>query len=100
MATQIRIKPTDGGHEVLVLVEHPMDTGQQKKDGKVIPAHWIKKMSFALNGKEVAVADIGVAVSTDPLISILLKGAKAGDTVKVDWSDNLGKTGSAEKKVG
>ncbi len=100
MSTQIRIKKADGGHEVLVLVEHPMHTGQQKKDGKTIPAHWIKKMSFALNGKEVAVADIGVAVSTDPLISILLKGAKAGDTVKVDWSDNLGKTGSAEKKVG
>lgn len=100
MATQIRIKKADGGHEVLVLVEHPMHTGQMKKDGKTIPAHWIKKMSFALNGKEVAVADIGVAVSTDPLISVMLKGAKTGDTVKVDWSDNLGKTGSVEKKVG
>ena len=55
MATQIRIKKADGGHEVLVLVEHPMHTGMQKKDGKTIPAHWIKKMSFALNGKEMAV---------------------------------------------
>ena len=100
MATKIRIKQADGGHEVLALVEHPMDTGQQKKDGVLIPANWIQKMSFSLNGKEVAVADLGVAVSADPLISVMIKGAKAGDTIKVSWSDNMGKTGSAEKKVG
>lgn len=102
MATKLRIKKTDGGHEVLALVEHPMHTGQMKKPGTsdLIPAHWIQKVSFALNGKEVAVADLGVAVSADPLVSVQIKGAKAGDTVKVSWSDNLGKTGSAEKKVG
>jgi len=102
MATKLRIKKTDGGHEVLALVEHPMHTGQQKKKGtnEIIPAHWIQKMTFALNGKEVAVADLGVAVSKDPLVSIRLKGAKSGDKVKVSWVDNKGKTGAAEKAVG
>jgi len=102
MATKMRIKKINGGHEVLALVEHPMHTGTQKKKGTniLIPAHWIQKMTFTLNGKEVAVADLGVAVSSDPLISIRLKGAKSGDKVKVSWVDNKGKTGSTEKSVG
>ena len=97
MRTRIKGKDT----EVLVLVSHPMETGQRKdkKTKKKIPEHYIQKMTFTLNGKEVAVADLGVAVSKDPLIGVRIKGAKAGDKVKVAWSDNKGESGGTESIV-
>ena len=99
--TRMRTKTQDGATEVLVLVSHPMETGQRvdPKTKEKIPAHFIQKLSFTLNGKEVAVVDLGVAVSKDPLVGVKLKGAKAGDKVKVSWSDNKGETGNAEATV-
>ncbi len=99
--TRMRTKKAPDGTEVLVLVNHPMETGQRTdaKTKEKIPAHWIQKMSFFLNGKEVAVADLGVAISKDPLVSVKLKGAKAGDKVKATWSDNKGETGEAEATI-
>jgi len=78
-----------------------METGQRvdPKTKEKIPAHFIQKLSFTLNGKEVAVVDLGVAVSKDPLVGVKLKGAKAGDKVKVTWSDNKGESNNAEATV-
>jgi sulfur-oxidizing protein SoxZ len=99
--TRIRTKTQDGATEILVLVNHPMETGQRvdPKTKEKVPAHFIQKMAFTLNGKEVAVADLGVAVSKDPLVGVKLKGAKAGDKVKVTWSDNKGESNNAEAAV-
>lgn len=99
--TRIRTKTQDGATEVLVLVSHPMETGQRvdPKTKEKVPAHFIQKLSFTLNGKEVAVVDLGVAVSKDPLVGVKLKGAKAGDKVKVTWSDNKGESNSADATV-
>ncbi len=99
--TRIRTKTQDGATEVLVLVSHPMETGQRvdPKTKEKIPAHFIQKLSFTLNGKEVAVVDLGVAVSKDPLVGVKLKGAKTGDKVKVTWSDNKGESNNAEATV-
>ena len=99
--TRMRTKTQDGATEVLVLVSHPMETGQRTdpKTKEKVPAHFIQKLSFTLNGKEVAVVDLGVAVSKDPLVGVKLKGAKAGDKVKVTWSDNKGESNNAEATV-
>jgi len=100
--TKIRTKTQDGVTDILVLVSHPMETGQRvdPKTKEKIPPHFIQKMTFALNGKEVASANMGTAVSKDPLIGIKVKGAKAGDKVKVNWSDNKGESGSEEAVIG
>ena len=99
--TRMRTKTAGGSTEILVLVNHPMETGLRtdRKTKEKIPAHFIQKMTFAVNGKDVAVADLGVAVSKDPLVGIKVKGAKKGDKVKVTWSDNKGESGSAEGTV-
>lgn len=99
--TRIRTKTQDGATEVLVLVSHPMETGQRvdPKTKEKIPAHFIQKMTFTLDGKEVAVANLGVAVSKDPLVGVKIKGAKAGAKVKVTWSDNKGESNTAEATV-
>lgn len=100
--TKIKTRPKDGATEILVLVNHPMETGNRvdAKTKEKIPAHFIQKLTVEVNGKPVAVADLGVAISKDPLIGIAVKGAKAGDKVKVNWSDNKGETGTAEAAVG
>jgi sulfur-oxidizing protein SoxZ len=97
----MKIKPVDGGHEVLVLAQHPMETGQRKDSatGELIPAHFIKTMEFSLNGTVVAQAILGQGVSKNPLIGITLNGAKSGDTVSVSWVDNKGESDSAETTV-
>ena len=100
--TRIRTKTQDGVTDVLVLVSHPMETGQRvdPKTKEKIPAHFIQKMAFSLNGKEVVVADLGQAVAKDPLVGIKIKGAKSGDKIKVSWSDNKGESGSEESAIG
>ena len=100
--TKIRTKTQDGVTDILVLVSHPMETGQRTdpKTKEKIPPHFIQKMTFALNGKEVASASMSTAVSKDPLIGIKVKGAKAGDKIKVTWSDNMGENGSEEVVIG
>jgi len=91
----------DGAAEVRVRVTHPMETGQRvdRNTKQKIPAHYIQKMTFAVNGKQVAVTDLGPAISKDPLVGVRLKGAKAGDKVTVSWSDNKGESGSAEAVI-
>ncbi len=103
MADSIRIKAKAQGAEaeVKALITHPMETGQRvdAKTKAKIPAHWIQKLTVELNGKTVADVDLGVAVSKDPLIGVAVKGAKAGDKVKVSWSDNKGEKGGADATV-
>lgn len=74
-----------------------METGQRinRKTTKKIPAHYIQKMVFRLNGQQVAVADMGSGISRQPLIAVRLKGTQSGDTISVNWTDNMGESGSA-----
>ncbi len=101
--TRIRAKTTDdGATEVFVLISHPMETGLRTnpQTREKIPAHFIQKLTFLLNGKEVALADTGTAVSKDPLFSIRIKKTKSGDKIKVLWADNLGQKDEEEITIG
>jgi sulfur-oxidizing protein SoxZ len=100
--TKIKTRPKDGGStEILVLVNHPMETGQRTDPAtkQKIPPHFIQQLTIAVNNKPVAVADLGTAVSKDPLLAVEVKGVKAGDKVTVNWSDNKGESGSADTTV-
>jgi len=95
-STRIKTKSSGGTTTVLVLVNHPMETGNRKdkKTGKKIPAHYIKDMIFTKNGKTFADAKLGPAVSKNPLVSVKVS-AKSGDKIGVSWSDSMGEKGSA-----
>jgi sulfur-oxidizing protein SoxZ len=98
---KIRTRETGDVMQVLVLIGHPMETGMRvdKTTKKKVPAHFIQKMTVAHNGKTVAEADLGIAVSADPLLAFGLNGAKKGDKVKVSWSDNKGESETQEIAV-
>jgi sulfur-oxidizing protein SoxZ len=78
-----------------------MDTGlvKDKKTGNLIPAHFIQEVVCEHNGNNVLTAEWGPAVSKNPYLSFRFKGAKAGDTVKVNWVDNQGNSDSGEATI-
>ena len=101
MTTKIKIKQQANGHDVLVLAKHPMETGNRKdqKTGKLIPAHYITTMNFAVNGNDVVEASLSQGVSKNPLIGASMAGLKSGDTVTVSWVDNQDGSETAEAVV-
>lgn len=88
--------------DVKLLINHPMETGQRKdpKTGQPVPAHFITNVTATLNGKPVLDAQWSQAVSRNPFLGFRVKGAKAGDKVKVSWVDNKGESDSIETTVG
>lgn len=98
---KMRIRPSEGGVELQVLITHPMETGLRtdKNTGKKIPPHFIQRVTVEHNGKVVVVVSTGTGVSEDPLLGFRLKGAKNGDKLRVFWSDNMGESGSLEGVV-
>jgi sulfur-oxidizing protein SoxZ len=89
---RIRAKLVGDTADVRVLMAHPMETGQRKAGGKVVPAHFIRQIRAELNGKVVWQAQISQAVSRNPVFAFKVKGAKAGDKLSVTWEDNKGDT--------
>lgn len=103
MADPMKIRASLQGDvaDVRVLMAHPMETGQRKDpSGKVIPAHFIKEIRAELNGKPVFDAQISQAISRNPVFAFRVKGAKAGDKLKITWEDNTGDKRSDEITVG
>lgn len=98
---KIRAKIKGGSAEVKALIKHNMETGlrKDKKTGKKIPAHYIKEVNCEHNGTSVFVANWGVAVSKNPYLSFKIRGAAAGDKIKLSWVDNKGDSDSKETVV-
>ncbi len=93
MADPMRIRAQLAGDKatVRVLMNHEMETGQRKDaSGKTIPAWHITEVTAQLNGKTVLTAQWGPAVSKNPFLQFVLKGAKAGDKLSITWVDNKG----------
>lgn len=84
--------------ELLVLIHHPMETGfrTDKKTGRKVPAHFIQSVNIKLNNSDVIIADLGRAISTNPLLTFRLKEARNGDKLEITWSDNRGEDGRIE----
>jgi sulfur-oxidizing protein SoxZ len=93
MADPMRIRAQAAGDKttVRVLMSHEMETGQRKDAaGKVIPAWHIQEVSAEHNGKTVMTAQWGPAVSKNPFVQFVVKGAKVGDKISVTWVDTKG----------
>ena len=103
MASTIRImaRAGDGGLvDVKSLIHHPMDSGLVKdSSGKLIPAHYIKTVTFKHNGKVVLLAEWSRAVSKDPFLGFRFNGGKSGDELEASWVDNKGKSDSTTAKI-
>ena len=50
-------------------------------------------------GNNVLTALWGAAISKNPYLSFKFSGANAGDTLKISWVDNQGKSDSTETTI-
>lgn len=96
MAIAMRVRAGNG--EIRILMTHPSENGLRKdaKTGQMIPAHFVKTVNVAVNGKTVMDGNWGGGVSKDPYLAFKVKNLKAGDKVTVSAEDNTGDKGSAE----
>ena len=102
MADPMRIRAQVAGDKatVRVLMAHEMESGQRKDTaGKTIPAWHIQEVTAQHNGKTVMTAQWGPAVSKNPFLQFVVKGAKAGDKISVSWVDTKGDKRSDEATV-
>jgi len=94
---KIRAKLKDGAAKIKTLMPHPMETGTRRdSDDNVIPAHYIEQVVCELNGELALSAEWGPSVSKNPYFAFKLHNVKAGDHVKVSWTDNLGESSFGE----
>ncbi len=98
---KIRSKLIDGKTQLRTLISHPMETGRNRdpKTNKLIPAHYIQELTISRNGKVIATSAMGTSISKDPYFAFMLKGGEAGDTITIQWTDNLGNRDSEEHVV-
>ena len=98
---KLRAKADGDVTTIKCLMTHPRETGQgnDKNTGKLIPAHYIETVTAEHGGKQVIEAQLSGGISKNPYLSFKFKGGKAGDTVKVAWTDNTGKSDSAEAAI-
>ncbi len=86
--------------DVKVLMQHPMETGQRKDEkGNLVPVHFITNVTATHNGKVVMEAEWSQAVARNPFLGFKVKGAKAGDTISINWVDNKGEKSSVETTI-
>ena len=98
---KIRAKVKKGEATVKCLISHPMETGlrKDKKTKKLIPAQFIQEVVCEHDGKTVMNAQWNGTISKNPFLSFAFTGAKSGDSIKVSWVDNTGKSDSTEAKM-
>ncbi len=97
---KVKARNKNGLTTIRALMSHPMKVEKKdKKTGKVKPAHHIQTVTCEHNGKSVLTAEWGAAISANPYLSFKFKGANKGDTVKLSWVDNKGKSASVEAKI-
>jgi sulfur-oxidizing protein SoxZ len=96
---KIRARLAGDYTDIRVLMAHPMETGQRKVKGKLVPAHFIENVTVKVNGKTVIDGQTSQAVSRNPVFAFRVKGGAKGDKVEIGWVDNEGERNSIESAV-
>ena len=103
MASSIRLKTktNDGITTVRAILRHPMETGYRvdSETGELIPAHYINQVAVKHNNNTILSCDWSRAVSKNPYLSFMFKGANIGDKLELTWVDNKNNSDSIETLI-
>lgn len=78
-----------------------METGLRKDPvtEQLVPLHFIKNVVVTINGTVVLETEWAQAIARNPYLQFRVRGAKPGDSVEIEWEDNLGERGQASATV-
>lgn len=98
---RIRVKLVGDRAEIRALLDHPMETGLRKDPAteQLVPLHFIKNVVVTINGIVVLETEWAQAIARNPYLQFRVRGAKPGDSVSIEWEDNLGERGQASATV-
>ncbi|MCZ6802720.1 MAG: thiosulfate oxidation carrier complex protein SoxZ [Proteobacteria bacterium] len=103
MSSTIRLKTKtrDGVTTVRAIIRHPMETGFRiiNETGELVPAHFINRVSVKHNNNIILSCDWSRAISKNPYLSFMFKGANIGDKLELAWKDNKNNTDSIETLI-
>ncbi len=103
MSSTIRLKTKirDDITTVRAIIRHPMETGFRidNATNALVPAHYINEVTVAHNGNIIMSCDWSRAVSKNPYLSFMFKGAKTGDKLELRWRDNENNTDSITTRI-
>ena len=81
LPVKIRAFPSGNVADVKLLILHPMENGLRKgRDGALIPANFIRRLTVSIGGKTYLDADLGAGISKDPYLSFRARGVRTGGT--------------------
>lgn len=98
---RLRTKTREEVTTVRAIIRHPMETGFRvdSDSGALIPAHFIKQVIVKHNKQIIFSCDWSRAVSKNPYLSFMFKGAKPGDKLELTWLDTEDKTDTFETLI-
>ncbi|MFT5397193.1 MAG: sulfur-oxidizing protein SoxZ, partial [Gammaproteobacteria bacterium] len=78
---RLKTKTNDGVTTVRAIIRHPMETGFRidSETSESVPVHYINEVLVKHNGYVVMSCDWSRAVSKNPYLSFMFKGANVGD---------------------
>ena len=98
---KMRARMKDGMAEVKLLLLHPMETGNRTDPttGLKVPRHFIRNLVCEHNGNGVLGAEWSWGIARNPYLSFRIREARAGDRLRIHWSDDRGKDDAIETVV-
>jgi len=98
---KMRARMKDGMAEIKLLLQHPMETGNRKDPvtGLKIPRQFIRELVCEHNGSPVLRTHWSWGMARNPYLSFHIREARAGDRVKLYWSDDMGVTDELETAI-
>lgn len=99
-SVRIRSRLTNNKTHLDLLLSHPMESGlRMDKNNIGVPAWYLTEVDIFRNDVAVTSIQVGLIMSRNPAISVVLEGGAEGDVVGVRWRDSRGKSGENKIKV-
>ena len=99
-SVRIRSRLTNNKTHLDLLLSHPMEAGSRMdKKNNAIPAWYLTEVDILRNDEAVTSIQVGLVMSRNPAISVVLQGGTEGDVIGVRWHDSRGKSGESRVKL-
>ncbi len=99
MSETIRIRTSIEGDtvDVRLLIKHPMEVGSRTEDDRPqVAPHYITELSVRHRDEFVMRAHWGPGIARNPFLSFRVRDARPGESLRIDWVDNKGRTDELE----